>query len=201
MYAGRPTRPPARAQATRRPTRPPAVQPDHPLSNQTTRAHPGHPRAPRPPARTQATRKGWPYYIRSMSWAWQAIVYSRATPIGVNLRLPQATRKGWPYYRRGVRAACGAAYIVGPPLAGGLSAAGLGTRVAWGGLATSDRRPTTSDWRLGARGRPAPEGWRPATGAWVDGRPATDAWGQPGAPDALAGDITTIAQPYRPAHR
>jgi len=27
----------------------------------------------------------------------ECIVYSRATPLGVNLRPPQATRKGWPY--------------------------------------------------------------------------------------------------------
>src|SRR5579885_2216927 len=79
-------------------------------------------------------------------------VYSRATPIGVNLRPPQATRKGWPYYRRAPGHPQGVALlytsprpparggptidervvglvepprIVGPPLAGGLRAAGL----------------------------------------------------------------------------
>jgi len=54
-------------------------------------------------------------------------------PIGVHLRPPQATRKGWPYERRGVRAACGAPYRVGPPLAGGLPGArtGLSERL-WG---------------------------------------------------------------------
>src|SRR5579883_2478099 len=68
----------------------------------------------------QATRQGWPYYTRAARTACGGVVYSRATPIGVNLRPPQATRQGWPYSRRGVRAACGAASLVGPPLAGGL---------------------------------------------------------------------------------
>src|SRR5579884_4115268 len=34
----------------------------------------------------QATRKGWPYYIQCGHAACGWIVYSRATPLGVNLR-------------------------------------------------------------------------------------------------------------------
>src|SRR5579883_811889 len=45
--------------------------------------------------------------------------------IGVNFRPPQATRQGWPYYIRIVRILSGLlSSLVGPPLAGGLLAAG-----------------------------------------------------------------------------
>src|SRR5579883_2959129 len=56
---------------------------------------------------SQATRQGWPYYPRAARTACGGVVYSRATPIGVNLRPPQATRQGWPYYPRAARTACG----------------------------------------------------------------------------------------------
>src|SRR5579883_1262566 len=46
----------------------------------------------RPP---QATRKGWPYSIRAARAAWKAVVYSRATPISVNLS-PCARDAGHP---------------------------------------------------------------------------------------------------------
>ncbi len=80
------------------------------------------PATPRPPARGGPTideAAGHPpgvallYTLRSLRQRRRGVgkrgVYSRATPIGVNLRPPQATRQGWPYYRRTCRRACGAA--------------------------------------------------------------------------------------------
>ncbi len=58
---------------------------------------------------------------------------ARVTPRGVHFRPPQASRQGWPYYIRGGRAACGAASIVGPPLAAGLPGVGTGlSERLWG---------------------------------------------------------------------
>src|SRR5579884_2093954 len=57
-------------------------QPGHPRVPRPPAGQPGHPRVPRPPARTQATRKGWPYYIRSLARPTTWNVYSRATPCG-----------------------------------------------------------------------------------------------------------------------
>jgi len=66
------------------------------LSSQHTIIQPaytaGRKNVSRPPAR------GWPYYIQCGHAACGWIVYSRATPLGVNLTPPQATRHGWPYY-------------------------------------------------------------------------------------------------------
>jgi len=124
----RPTRPPARSPRSaghpspgpvatfRRPTRPPARSP----------RSAGQP-VPRPGRHApQATRQGWPYYTRLLSRRHEPPVYSRATPIGVNLRPPQATRQGWPYERRDSTGGTNASYRVGPPLAGGLPGARTG---------------------------------------------------------------------------
>src|SRR5579885_894291 len=116
-------------------------------------------------------------------------VYSRATPIGVNLRPPQATRKGWPYYRRAPGHPQGVALLytsprpparggptidervvglvepprrVGPPLAGGLRAGGLRA----GGLRTAGLRAA------GLRAAGLRTAGLRATGSRVNGWPA-----------------------------
>src|SRR5579885_2323747 len=75
---------------------------------------------PPPHTRPQASRKGWPYYIRLT----HAPVYSRATPIGVNLS-PCEGQAGHPQgvallYTLALQATRTPRIIVGPPLAGGL---------------------------------------------------------------------------------
>ncbi len=78
--------------------RPPARAAGHPRALQATRAR------CRPPARAAGHPQGvallYRMGIRAAGRADVSNVFSRATPIGVNLRPPQATRKGWPYYTR-----------------------------------------------------------------------------------------------------
>jgi hypothetical protein len=73
---------------------------------------------------TQATRNGWPYYTRRLHKPYDTFVYSRATPIGVNLS-PCEGQAGHPQgvallYTMALQATRTPRIIVGPPLAGGL---------------------------------------------------------------------------------
>jgi len=88
-------------------SRPPAHTADHAGVQASRRT--GHPSTHRPAANKQATRSGH-----------RAGHQIRPPDQATGQATGQATRKGWPYYIRDCTGGTNTAYIVGPPLAGGL---------------------------------------------------------------------------------